>query len=234
MSAPLVFHFTHTAHLPWIIASGELRPNRNDLPGVGPVRYLWGTTNPEGDFTAGPHRLIHGGRNEEWQAGVFLMVRFTLPADAFMSWNEIVRESDWTPEEVAELVERDHREYGEFGQDLWRCRWDPLRLADVLKVEVCGFEDHESEAWWPLDITDRKLLLPSRKPNRLGVRIGRRRFYSDQFPTEIPGRASYMPWPDPDKTPAKRAAASYERRIDAAFCRRRQLELEDDYEIPEG
>lgn len=68
-------------------------------------------------------------------------------------------------------------------QDWWRCRWDPLRLADVLKVEVCGFEDHESEAWWPLDITDRKLL-PTRKPNRLGVRIGRRRFYSDQFPTE--------------------------------------------------
>ena len=66
--------------------------------------------------------MIHHGREADWQAGVFQLVRFTLPADAFMSWNEIVRESDWTPAEVAELVEYDQREFDEYGHDLWRCR----------------------------------------------------------------------------------------------------------------
>lgn len=228
-----VFHFTDTIHLPWILASGELRPNRETLPGVGHLRYLWGTTNPEGDYTSAPQRAIHHGREADWQAGIFQLVRFTLPADAFMTWNEIVRESDWTPAGVAELVEYDQREFDEYGHDLWRCRWDPMRLANALKVEVTGFKDHETERWWPLDLSDPKLRLPSRKANRLGVRIGRRRFYSDRHPTEIPDRFSYVPWPDPDKSPAKRAAEALERRMEKAYLSRRQLEEEDAYEVPE-
>ena len=77
LKAP-VFHFTDTINLPWILASGELRPTWNGDTGIGRTRFLWGTTNPDGDLTSGPQIRIHGSTEREWRAGAFHLVRFTL------------------------------------------------------------------------------------------------------------------------------------------------------------
>lgn len=253
MSGPIVFHFTDSLRLPWILAAGELRPSVTTFGGEysAPLRYVWGTTNPEGDLTAGPLRRIHKehGWEDEWQAGAFLLVRFTLPANAFLSFSEMIREfSDWTPEQAVALIEYDRRVFGETGHDKWRCRHDPLRLRDVLKVETTSyaqvgaylFEGARSE-WQPLDISrPERLLIRSRKANRLGVRIGGRRFHSDRF-EYADRRGSYYcePWPEPAVTKAKRAAevlarrvAKYEARRDLAMQRRR--EWIEEYEEEEG
>jgi hypothetical protein len=231
----VVFHYTDSLHLPWILASGELRPSVTTFgyEDNAPLRYVWGTTNPEGDLTAGPLRRIHqGGLEEEWQAGAFLLVRFTLEANAFLSFAETIRElSDWTPEQAAALIDYDRRVFGETGHDLWRCRHDPVRLRDVLKVETTSYAqvgaylfDGASSQWQPLDISrPERLLIHSRKPNRLGVRIGGRRFHSVRFEYSD-RRGSYycVPWPEPAVTKAKRAAEALERRMELAMIRRRE------------
>lgn len=56
-----------------------------------------------------------------WRNGEFQLVRFTLAADEFFTWSEIVRASNWTPEEVAELIETDQRLYGDCA--VIRCRF---------------------------------------------------------------------------------------------------------------
>jgi len=192
------FTFTDTVYLPWILASGELWPNWVDLLGIGRNRFLWGTTNPLGDYTSGPQRGIHDDLEREWQAGVFHLVRFTLAADEFSTWSEIVRASNWTSEGVAELIERDQRVFGEFGQKRWRLRHDPIPLSRVLKVETTSYDDAETGRWWPLDIRAcRKggrgdVLLRPNDPERKGVRVAGRRFYSmGVWPDLITYKPSY-------------------------------------------
>jgi hypothetical protein len=48
-----VYHFTNTARLPWILASGELRPGANKL-GWAPVECIWATGSSIGDLTCSP------------------------------------------------------------------------------------------------------------------------------------------------------------------------------------
>ena len=186
-----VFHFTDTINLPWILASGELRPCWIVDAGIGRNRFLWGTTNPLGDYTSGAQSRIHGSMEREWQAGVFHLVRFTLAADEFFTWSEIVRASNWTPEEVATLIESDHRLYGEYGHKRWRLRQDPVPLSRVLKVETTSYDDAETERWWPLNIGARGVLLRPKDPKRKGVRVGSRRFYSIPVQQDL---QIYLPW----------------------------------------
>lgn len=200
LSAP-VYHFTDTINLPWILASGALRPSLISNTGIGMTRFLWGTTNPLGDLTAGPFVRIHNERlAHRWRRGEFHLVRFTLAADEFLTWSEIVHASNWTPEEVAALVEDDQRRYGEYGHKRWRLRRDPIPLHRVLKVETTSFDDAETERWWPLDICPRRrggVLLRPNDPKRKGVRIAGKRFYS--VPVLDDCRFWYQPWTPPEE-----------------------------------
>jgi len=197
--------------------------------GIGESRFLWGTTNPQGDLTSWPQRRIHWPErflgnfdlvyrmlvfagNCEWQAGEFHMVRFTLAGDDFMTLDEAARSANWKPEAVAEMIEFDQKTYGEYGHKDWRLRRKPLPLSRVLRVETTSYEDRETERWHPLDVT--KVLLRPNDPKRKGVKIAGRTFYS--VPVGPPDHQNYEPW----KTPAMRAAAALERRMDDDFCRR--------------
>lgn len=200
-----VYHFTDMISLPWILASGELRSSWINNAGIGMTRFLWGTTNPLGDYTAAPFMRIHGGglAEREYRRGAFHLVRFTLAPDEFSTWDEIVRASNWTPEEVAALLKDDQRRYGEFGHTRWRLRHDPIPLHRVLKVETTSYDDAETPCWWPLDIRPRRggVLLRPNDPKRKGVRIGGRRFYSVPVLDDLQGhRHLYVPW----KPPAER------------------------------
>jgi hypothetical protein len=176
-----VYHMTDSINLPWILASGELRPTWISDTGIGRTRFLWATVNPDGDLTSGPQIRIHGSMESKWRAGVFHLVRFTLAADEFFTWNEIVQASNWTPEEVAALIEDDLVRHGATDHQNWRLRHDPIPLSRILKVETTSYEDRETEAWWPLDIRPRRrggVLLRANDPKRKGVRIQSRQFYS--------------------------------------------------------
>jgi hypothetical protein len=203
-----VFHFTDTINLPWILAGGELRPCWIVDAGIGRNRFLWGTTNPQGDYTSGAQSRIHGSLEREWRAGVFHLVRFKLAADEFSTCSEIVCASNWTPEEVAELIESDQRLYGEYGHKRWRLRHDPLPLSRVLKVETTSYDDAETGRWWPLDIRTRRkgtVVLRPYDLKRKGVRIARRRFYS--VPVQ-PDHQLYRPWTPPSKRRPRYASYS--------------------------
>jgi hypothetical protein len=49
--ARLVYHFTDTTRLPWIIDSGELQPGKNRIGGY-PLDFLWATSSLNGDRTS--------------------------------------------------------------------------------------------------------------------------------------------------------------------------------------
>jgi hypothetical protein len=46
-----VYHFTDTIRLPWIIETGELRPDSNRIGGF-PADFLWTTSNDKNDLTS--------------------------------------------------------------------------------------------------------------------------------------------------------------------------------------
>ena len=48
----VVYHFTNSARLPWIIETCELRPGLNRVGDYPNPDFLWATTNQLGDNTA--------------------------------------------------------------------------------------------------------------------------------------------------------------------------------------
>jgi hypothetical protein len=96
MSPTAIYHFTHftdTAHLPWILRDGELRPGRNKI-GKVPIEFIWATASPIGDRTcAAMCRPVETsdprygwGRNtiSALREGLSRLVRFTLPETDFL------------------------------------------------------------------------------------------------------------------------------------------------------
>jgi hypothetical protein len=113
-----VFHFTDTARLPWILATGELRPGRNAIWDFPSADFLWATTDARGDRTASVDR-------KALRKGFTREVRFTLEAADFEPWSGIRRRfPQWTPEQIDRL-ERFARSR-RVSPDRWRCRPDPL------------------------------------------------------------------------------------------------------------
>jgi hypothetical protein len=199
MMSDVVYHFSSTWKLPWILADGALQPTMCVDVGIGRTHFLWGTTDPTGDLTAAPFRVILRDP-AAWRNGEFLLVRFTLPANAFLSWQETQQFEAWEPDEIAALIESDRLEYGDIDHTTWRLRRDPLSLRDVIKAETTGYDDHETETWHPFDFRKAVLFKDGygSKRDLLGVRIGRRNFMSRRTSTSIPGLDFTNTWTDDD------------------------------------
>ena len=116
-----VYHYTNTLYLPWIIASGELKPYPTNDVGIGDTRYLWASTNPKGDKTgvAMRSRPRPGTFEPEHECSVRL-VRFTLPKAGFLSWSMIKRIHGWRKRMTTKLEKQDRAVFGEYGHDKWR------------------------------------------------------------------------------------------------------------------
>ena len=136
MSDRVVYHYTDSLHLPWIVKSSELRPNTNRLVGIGLIKYLWATTNPAGDKTARAMITMHKGYEELFQHGLVQLIRFTLPSAGFVPWCDIKRESNWTRGQIRKLQQSDRKYFDEHGFAKWRCRREPLPITSALKVEA--------------------------------------------------------------------------------------------------
>jgi hypothetical protein len=135
----IFYHVTSTLHLPWIIASGELRPSPNVDVGIGPTNFLWATTKRDGDKTSGAAWLVKY-LEAEWPEELFGLVRLTLPTEGFLTSDEVIRREGWTAAAVTRLFADDCLRIGENDHAQWRCRDDPLPLANVLKVEARSYE----------------------------------------------------------------------------------------------
>jgi hypothetical protein len=166
-----VYHFTNTVHLPWIFASGELRPGRNKL-GRAPVECIWATGSSVGDLTCSAMCRRHVGFNianpayEAFRQGEQLLVRFTLKAADFFPW-KIIRQKfvEWTEAEI-ERYENAAREWKQ-PTDEWYCRAAPLPLDQVVAIDTRSYRNKQ---WKPLH-TRTSALLPDLPGEPLGVEI---------------------------------------------------------------
>lgn len=169
MSA-LVYHYSDTARLPWILQDRELRPGRNSLGGFPDPDFLWATTMPIPDATAsagGTAALaaLKDGRTRT--------VRFTLRASDFQGWPEITTSLPaWTPSEVRRLEKAARTTSPRH----WRCRVDALPCKAWVAVETRGFRDRE---WSPVD-PDVELI--DLGDGALGLWIGELAYFSGQIP----------------------------------------------------
>ncbi|ACA15362.1 hypothetical protein M446_0808 [Methylobacterium sp. 4-46] len=135
----VVYHYTDTARLPWILRSGELRPGNNRIGGFPDPDFLWATTSPVGERTA-------AASMQALRAGLTRLVRFVLPAEGFDTWPEIVRAYPaWTREHVARL---EHAAKGKSRPQDWRCRVQPLPAEVWLGIGTRSFTDTR---WLPFD-----------------------------------------------------------------------------------
>lgn len=125
----VVYHFTDTARLPWILASGDLRGMESTTGGNYPSPdFLWATTDARGSRTA-----AGAFARDAYQSGKLWQIRFTLNAADFFEWSAApFRNAAWTARHV-EMLESAAR--GENPAD-WRCRIAPLPLSRVRGIQV--------------------------------------------------------------------------------------------------
>jgi hypothetical protein len=129
-----VYHFTDTARLPWILHSGVLRAGQNRIGGY-PADFLWAITDSRDATSASVGR-------KGYRKGVVRLVRFTLPAEDFEPWREIVRRMpDWTPKHI-EALERT----GNCSPRKWVCRVDPLPRSRWIEIATRSYTD---DRWRP-------------------------------------------------------------------------------------
>ncbi|WP_028168711.1 hypothetical protein [Bradyrhizobium elkanii] len=128
MKAETLYHFTCTARLPWIVATKELRPDRNQIGGFPSPDFLWATTRSQGDRTA--------AGMQGYRRGVTALVRLTLFAEDFEPWPAITaRFPQWTIEHVRQL-EAAARGRGETNFECWRARAEPLPLSRIIGAKA--------------------------------------------------------------------------------------------------
>lgn len=163
-----VYHYSSTLHLPWIIRSGQLQPTLNRDVGIGETRLLWGTTDSAVDETSAAVWTL---KQFVWFSNLFNLVRFTLPAEGFLTWKQAIAAHGWSAEAVARMVGDDHRRHGRgVRHTRWRVRRDPLPLAHVIKAEISGV------AWQPIPL-DPGRVIRTKDPDCLAYRLAPRKIF---------------------------------------------------------
>lgn len=133
----LVYHFTDTVRLPYILASGELQPGSNKIGGFPDPDFLWATANSFGDVTA-------SGASAAYRNGRARLVRFTLKAEQFIPWSHVPEiHPQWTPELIARL---EAAAGGRNPGAAWFCRSEPLALSECLAIDSRSYVG----SWTPL------------------------------------------------------------------------------------
>jgi hypothetical protein len=157
-----VYHFTDTAHLPWILRDGVLRAAENN---PGPSDFLWATTDQRGDQTA----TVHFGN--VYREGIAGLVRFTLHARDFEDWRELAaRTPGWTAQ-FTECLEQAARDAGSNSAN-WRARVKPLLRTDWVEIASRSYRD---KVWRPLPLDTAPRTLAN---DALAVTIGKHVFAS--------------------------------------------------------
>ena len=131
----VAYHYTTTAHLSWIILTDDLRPSENKISKL-PFDFLWATTSTKIDRTSSAAQPAF---RQALRMGFVRVARFTLAAEDFKPWPDILESyPEWTHEQQQE-TERLARLRGQFDPREWRCRVDPLPLDRVIALETKGY-----------------------------------------------------------------------------------------------
>jgi hypothetical protein len=123
----VVYHFTDTIFLPFILSSGELEPSPDDV--------LWATTDPNGDRLAW---ACKGSGRQFYSHGQTKRVRFTMNADdCHDGWSADRRDREryWSEP----YLRKSAREQGQ-STKCWRWRDQPLSVDETL-IEIRGYRD---------------------------------------------------------------------------------------------
>src|SRR5262249_35408585 len=127
----MLYHFTDTARLRWILQSVELRPGANRIGGYPHPDFLWATADVRGSRTA--------SASGYYRSGATRLVRFTLRPEDFEPWHSIVKRFPaWTPDQIARL---EHAARGRDQPALWHCRAEPLPRAHWVEIATRGYTD---------------------------------------------------------------------------------------------
>jgi hypothetical protein len=158
-----VYHFTDTAHLPWILRTAELRPGANRIGGYPDPDFVWATINKLGSRKA-------VGSGPSYRAGCTQLVRFTLHATDFEPWRRIVqRYPAWTPDQIERLEQS-----GGEPSTLWYCRTDPLLRSRWIEIATKAYTNGTWRSL-PMDVAH-----VSCGDGFLGVVVGGRPYVSRQ------------------------------------------------------
>jgi hypothetical protein len=162
----VVYHFTTSMPLPWIVSSGGLYPMPGRDVGIGYSKLIWATAKRAGEKTSSA-KFMTQVLKRAWQADMFRIIRFTISAKHFDTWPETVRREGWTEREEFLLRRDDMWHRFEAGHDLWHCRPTPLSLDDVRNVELraCG------DRWRRLELDPDCVVRAKKKPGRMGYRF---------------------------------------------------------------
>lgn len=167
----MLFHFTDTARLPWIIAAGELRPGKNKLGGFPDPDFLWATTSPLGDRTSSLPM-------DAYRAGAVNLVRLKLSASDFFPWHEVLERSAQWREEHVRALEATARHVG-VDPKAWWCRNDALSMAQVQEVHM---RTYNNKTWRPVDTAIKSYLIEGTRwlgLECLGGRVSRQLTHPD-------------------------------------------------------
>jgi hypothetical protein len=142
MPDEVVYHFTDSHHLPWILYSGKLQIAGNRAGGYPEPSFLWATTDARGAKSASAVWSRH------YRNGESLLIRFTLFASDFEPWRiTTARYPAWTSEQIIRL-ERSARGCSPVN---WRCRVDPLPHSRWIAIACRSYTNNNWRAL-PLDM----------------------------------------------------------------------------------
>jgi hypothetical protein len=198
----VVYHFTDSMRLPWIIETGELRVGQNKRSSL-PFDFLWATTNKLGDKTATVLAVKNRGFFRE---GLTRLVRFSLDAADFMKWSDVPELfSEWTLEHI-ERSQKMANEIGETNFSAWRCRATPLPLSSAIAAET---RTYVSTTWKPFDLKNIELIFPGSDDGCRGIVIEKRAYLATRT-TGSNGLTGYYrpastPWTDAERRETEQA-----------------------------
>jgi len=144
----VLYHFTTSAHLPWIIGDGALTlPPTNALERTFGRDYLYATSSPNGDKCS----TAWTGYTDTYREGISLRVRFAFPGDGWRPWREVLEESGQQyyikglPMYAAHCGEN---------PDNWFLRWEPLSLDDCYAAHCRAYTSHRWVELNSIDLSD--------------------------------------------------------------------------------
>lgn len=180
----MIYHFTDTARLAWILHDGNLIPGRCRVGGYPDPDFLWATANMRGDRSA-------SGGTAGFKDGLVRLVRISLHAEDFIPWRDAAdQHPDWTKEHIRSLEDAASKLGMSQSEVLdWRCRRTPLPVSRFIAIETRTWQNN---TWRPLPIDDETVIY-ARQGDRVsaGVEIGGVKYFSERTEHPTNGRRGY-------------------------------------------
>jgi hypothetical protein len=147
MISNLVYHFTDSVRLPWILDAGEIRPGTcRHLEGWPDMNYVWAITNPIGSLSAA---AVIGTMGTLYRNCLVWKVRFTLSADDFEPFLETIKHvPGWCDDHTTDVYET---ACGDDPAD-WRTHYGPIPKAKWLAIHARSYLSDWREIPRDLDV----------------------------------------------------------------------------------